>query len=216
MNFQLSDNVESVLCLGAHADDIEIGCGATLASLVDARPNLHVDWVVLSGDSTRREEAEQSAHCYLEKLESSNVEVHAFRDSYFPGQYVEIKEFLHSLAKRTQPDLIFTHRIEDRHQDHRTIGELTWNVFRGPTILEYEIPKFEGDLLGANVIVPCSEEDCQRKVSRLMEHFDSQKQRSWFDVDVFRGHMRLRGIEGACDLQFAEAFWLRKATFSLT
>ncbi len=212
MTLHLGEQVRSILCLGAHADDIEIGCGATLAALIAARPYLHIQWVVLSADSVRAEEAKRSAGVYLGGLSSSSFEVQAFRDSYFPSQYGEIKDYMHGLQRQHMPDLIFTHRQEDQHQDHRLVSELTRSVFRGPLVLEYEIPKFDGDLAGMNLLVPCTVEGGDQKIDRLKRCFPSQAERYWFEDEVFRGHLRMRGIECGPATKYAEAFFLRKST----
>ena len=199
-------SLQRVLCLGAHADDIEIGCGGTLLSLIAASPQVEITWVILSGDQRRAEEACRS--CDLFCREAARVELvqQAFSDSFFPAEGRKLKDFFHSLAARVSPDLIFTHRRHDRHQDHSTVAELTWNAFRGPTILEYEIPKWEGDLGQPNLYVPLSQEVVERKAAALMECFSSQAARPWFDRETFLGLARLRGVESNSPTRYAEAF----------
>lgn len=215
MTLQLNESLRSVLCIGAHADDIEIGCGATLAALLAAKPDLIIHWSVFSADQQRAEEARRSAELYLSETKSHHIDIQMFRDSFFPSQYAPIKEHMHSIANVMNPDLIFTHRLEDRHQDHRLLSELTHSVFRGPLILEYEIPKFDGDLLPINLVAPCSREDCEQKIKRLFDCFESQTKRTWFDEEVFQSQMRMRGIEGGSGTTYAEAFYLRKTILEI-
>lgn len=205
------DNLNRILCLGCHPDDIEIGCGGTLAQLIAACPSLHVDWIVLSGNQQRRAEAQRSAARWLAGAASQRVEVFEFRDSYFPAQYAELKTAMHELAAGVQPDLIFTHRIEDRHQDHRLVAELTWNAFRDRWIFEYEIPKYEGDLGHPNMFVPIESEVCRWKIDQLMEQFASQAEKPWFNAPMFEAQMRMRAIECGGGCEFAEAFHVRKS-----
>ncbi len=204
------DHPKTVLCLGAHSDDIEIGCGGTLLKLIAENPGLRVVWVVFSGEQTRVEEATSSANDFLEGCCEREVIVKGFRDSYFPYQGEAIKDFFHALSKEVQPDLVFTHRKEDAHQDHRTLADFTWCTFRNHMILEYEIPKFEGDLGKPNVFVPLTTEQCQTKVDLLMQHFASQRSKNWFTRETFDAMHRLRGLE--CVSDYAEAFTVRKLT----
>lgn len=214
MNTMHFRKLERVLCIGAHADDIEIGCGGTLASLLVAQSQIRVDWIVFSGQPARAEEAARSAHGWLESCQDKHVQLESFRDGYFPADYASIKQVMQSLAGTTAPDLIFTHRLEDRHQDHRVLAELTWNAFRDHSILEYEIPKYEGDLGQNNLYVPLEPAMCELKISRLQEFFPSQNSKHWFDAELFRGHMRLRGIEAGQGERYAEAFYVRKCQLS--
>ncbi len=202
--------VKNVLCLGAHADDIEIGCGATLLKLLSGRDDVNVHWVVLSANEQRQAEAQACAEAFLANANNRTITVANFDDSYFPSQHREIKALFHQLRQDFDPDLIFTHRLEDRHQDHRTVAELTWNAFRNHLVLEYEIPKYEGDLGQPNVYVPADEAICQKKVNSIIESFPSQHCRSWFTPDTFLSLMRIRGIECGPDVQYAEAFHSRK------
>ncbi len=199
-----------VLVLGAHADDIEIGCGGTLLRLVSEHPNLTVDWVVLSGDGERATEAAESAAAFLDGAGAARIAVERFRDGFFPYVGAEVKQFLEGLKSRVSPDLILTHRLEDRHQDHRLVAELTWNTFRDHLILEYEIPKYEGDLGQPNLFVPLERQHCERKVELLLKHFPSQSGRDWFADQTFWAMLRLRGLESRAPSTFAEAFHARK------
>src|SRR6185436_11024311 len=187
--------LKSVLCLGAHADDIEIGCGGTIMKLLREHSNLNVTWVVFSARSRRKREAEQSARAFLNGNSRPTILVKDFKDSFFPSQSAAIKRFFERLKKDIQPDLVLTHFLEDRHQDHRLLAELTWNTFRNHLILEYEIPKYEGDLQQPNIYVPLSKEAAALKVALIVKHFPSQVGRSWFRAETFESLMRLRGIE---------------------
>ncbi|XAL99617.1 PIG-L family deacetylase [Phycisphaeraceae bacterium D3-23] len=203
-------NLHTVLCIGAHADDIEIGCGGTLLKLIEQHPGLSVDWVVFSANEHRADEARQSAKAFLNGAGKHSVTLHTFRDSFFPYQAEAIKETFHALAATLSPDLIFTHRPDDAHQDHRVLSELTWCAFRDHTILEYEIPKYEGDLGQPNLLVSLSPEQAQRKVEHLMSAFPSQCDKPWYTEDTFRALLRLRGLECHAPSRFAEGFYARK------
>lgn len=195
-----------VLCLGAHSDDLEIGCAGTVLRLQSER-NITVRWVVFGCSGARSAEARESALTLLGAPANPQIDVHEFRDGYFPYVAADIKDAFESLKAET-PDLILTHTSQDRHQDHRLINELTWNTFRGQLILEYEIPKYDGDLGTPNLFVPLNESIVQKKVEHLMNAFPTQRTRHWFDEETFRGLMRLRGVE--CGSRFAEAFYVRK------
>jgi LmbE family N-acetylglucosaminyl deacetylase len=199
-----------VLAVGAHADDIEIGCGGTLLRLVAEHPGLVVHWVVLSGEGQRAGEAADSAAAFLRGAAPSGIEVERFPDSYFPYVGGEVKRFFQGLKSRVQPDLILAPRLEDRHQDHRLVAELTWNAFRDHVILEYEIPKYEGDLGQPNVFVPLERAQAERKVELLLKHFPSQADRGWFSEETFWAILRLRGVESNAPSGLAEAFHARK------
>jgi LmbE family N-acetylglucosaminyl deacetylase len=200
----------SLLCLGAHSDDIEIGCGGTLLRLLAERPGSSVDWVVFSASPDREKEARASAADFLASAGRSNVIVKSFRESYFPYVATEIKDFFEQIKQSTRPDVVLAHHRHDFHQDHRTIAELTWNTFRAHAILEFEIPKYEGDLGTPNLFVPLSRAVADRKVELLMKHFPSQAHRTWFRPDTFHGLMSVRGIECAAPESRAEAFHARK------
>jgi LmbE family N-acetylglucosaminyl deacetylase len=203
-------DLHHVLCLGAHADDLEIGCGGTLLRLLDDNPGLEVSWVVLSGSPERSAEAAESAAALLAKAARASIRLADFRETYFPYLGSEIKTYVAALGTEIQPDLIFTHSREDLHQDHRVTSELTWNTFRDHLILEYEVPKWDGDLGRPNVFVPLESAVCLRKVEHLLRVFPSQRDKDWFDAEVFRGLMRLRGMEARSPSGYAEAFFCRK------
>ena len=196
-----------VLCLGAHSDDIEIGCGATVLKLSEAMP-VEFSWVVFSSGEVRGKEAKKSAELFLEKAISKEVIVKDFRNGFFPYIAVEIKEYFESLKSTIHPDLIFTHCNKDLHQDHRLISELTWNTFRNHWILEFEIPKYDGDFGTPNIFFEIDEQIARRKANYIIESFPSQKSKHWFTADTFLSLLRLRGVESASP--FAEAFYCRK------
>jgi len=200
----------SVLCLGAHSDDIEIGCGGTILRLLKAYSNCTITWVVFCADAARRREALSSAKRFLRGAKVSTIITKAFKGSFFPYRGEEIKTFFEQLKTRVEPDLIFSHYREDLHQDHRLISEFTWNTFRSHLILEYEIPKYDGDLGQPNVYVPLSREVCDAKIQYLMEEFSTQRSRQWFTEDTFYSLLRLRGIEAPGATRYAEAFYGRK------
>jgi LmbE family N-acetylglucosaminyl deacetylase len=198
----------TVLCLGAHCDDIEIGCGGTLIELRERHPELRFVWVVFSSDAVRACETRAAAAALLGN--AVTVDTHCFRGSYFPYFGAEIKDAFESLRSRVTPDLVMTHYLTDRHQDHRVISELTWNTFRNHAVLEYEIPKYEGDLAHPGVYCSLSPATVDRKVETLMKCFPSQLSHHWFDAELFRGHVRLRGVECNSPSRYAEAFHGRK------
>jgi LmbE family N-acetylglucosaminyl deacetylase len=197
-----------VLALGAHPDDIEIGCAATLMRLLDDAGVAAVRWVVLTGTANRADEARASAAA-LAGDTPLEVTVEAFADGFLPWKGDEVKTYLEGL-KAFAPDLVFTHRLEDAHQDHRLVAELTWQTFREAMIYEYEITKYEGDLGHPNLYVSVSESLAQRKVEHLQRHFPSQHGRQWFSADTFRALLRLRGIEANSPTGLAEGFTCRK------
>lgn len=201
-----------ILCLGAHADDIEIGCGGTILRLVAAYPEIDVRWVVFSGDERRANEARCAASLFLANALHVDVTARSFRDGFFPYQGAEIKAFFEELKAEPgrAPDVIFTHSREDLHQDHRVIAELTWNTFRDHLILEYEIPKYDGGLASPNFFVPIDDETRSRKIEYLMRAFGSQRDKRWFTEDTFSGLMRLRGVECASPVGGAEGFVAKK------
>jgi LmbE family N-acetylglucosaminyl deacetylase len=208
----LARPIERVLAIGCHADDIEIGCGGTLIALSRARPGLALTWVVLAAPGDRAAEARASARAFLADAGGSDVRVHEFRDGFLPYVGGEVKEVFEEL-KDVRPDLVFTHTRRDLHQDHRLACELTWNTFRNHLILEYEIPKYDGDLGAPNVFVPLEESLVEEKLRILRDHYASQHSKHWFDDELFRGLMRLRGMESAS--RYAEAFTCRKLTFQV-
>jgi LmbE family N-acetylglucosaminyl deacetylase len=198
-----------ILCLGAHSDDIEIGCGGTLLKLTQAwHGNLRVDWIVFSATDEREREAARSAARFLKGVKSKSVVIERFETSYLPYSGSQVKKYMQQLSRRVKPDLVFTHYRHDLHQDHRLISELTWNAFRDHLILEYEIPKYDGDLGAPNVFVPLTHAQCQQKIRLLLDCFTSQREKNWFDAETFSGLMRLRGVES--QTRYAEAFYARK------
>ena len=201
------DQVKRILCLGAHSDDIEIGCGGTLLKLIRDHKNLEILWVVFSAGGARTREARQSASEFLAGAAKKRIVVKTFKGSFFPYQGERIKDYFESL-KSFQPDLVFTHYRDDRHQDHRVLSDLAWNTFRDHAVLEYEIPKYDGDLGVPNVFVQLDEELCRRKIASLLNHFQTQANKHWFADQTFRALMRLRGME--CATEYAEAFYGRK------
>lgn len=205
-----SGSVTRILCLGAHCDDIEIGCGGSLLKLLEARPGVRVDWVVFSSDDRRESEAHAGAQAFLENAGEANVDVRTFRQRFFPYVAAEIKELFDDLGASTQPDLVFTHFGGDLHQDHRLLSELTYNTFRDHLILEYEIPKWDGDLGRPTVYVQLDATQVERKVQTIWDVFESQHGKHWFTKETFLGLMRLRGIECKAPSGYAEAFHCRK------
>ena len=199
-----------ILLLGAHCDDIEIGVGGTLLRLIAEQPALAVRWVVLSSSAIRAAEAARSAAAFLAGAPAADVAIESFRESFFPWVGGEIKEYFERLKTTFEPDVVFTHTRDDRHQDHRVVADLTWNTFREHLILEYEIPKYDGDLGAPNLFVPLAEGLARRKVELLLENFPSQQRRHWFDEATFLGLMRIRGMESGGGERFAEAFHCRK------
>ena len=199
----------TVLCVGAHSDDIEIGCGATLLQLSRCVPKPKFCWVVLSAKGARKVEALRGAKLFTTGCESE-ILLNQFRDGYFPYQGSKVKDFFEGLKPRVNPDIIFTHWHEDAHQDHRLVSELTWNTFRNHLILEYEIPKFDGDIGRPNVFMELEDWALQKKVGNLSTIFRSQRTKQWFSNETFLGLMRLRGMESNAPSGYAEAFYARK------
>jgi LmbE family N-acetylglucosaminyl deacetylase len=199
-----------VLFLGAHCDDIEIGCGGTALRLLEANPDLEVTWVVLSSTETRAREAHDSARALLGPTTLASIRIESFRERYFPFVGEQIKEYFDALGRKTAPDLVFTHRGADMHQDHRLLCELAWHTFRESLILEYEIPKFEGDLGQPNFFVHLDTLLCEQKVAHIAKHFGSQRDKHWFTDETFWSLMRIRGVESKAPSGYAEAFHCRK------
>jgi len=202
--------VGNVLCLGAHADDIEIGFGGLLLKLARDNPHVNVRWVVFSGRGKREQEARRSARIFLQGIAQRRVVVEDFEDGFFPGDWARIKRRFERLKAAFEPDLVLTHCREDRHQDHRVVSDLTWNTFRRHLILEYEIPKYDGDLGSPNVFVRLDEKTCRTKAEVVCRSFKSQSEKHWFTPDLFMGLMRLRGMECASPTHYAEAYYCRK------
>jgi LmbE family N-acetylglucosaminyl deacetylase len=201
-----------VLCLGCHSDDIEIGCGGTILKLARQYPQCRFDWVVFTGNGARREEALRAAGLFAGSALARPPILKDFRDGFLPFSGAAVKDVFEGLKGDLSPDLIFTHNRRDAHQDHRLIAELTWNTFRDHFILEYEIPKYDGDLGQPSVFVPLETDVYQTKVRYVMEAFQSQRQKHWFREETFLGLMRLRGMECNAPSGYAEAFYCRKLT----
>ena len=199
-----------ILCLGAHSDDIEIGCGGTILRWIGEYPNLALTWIVFSGSEPRALEARASAEAFLRQVNEKQIVVKNFREGYFPYIGADVKDYFEQLKREVAPDLIFTHYRHDLHQDHRLISELTWNTFRDHLTLEYEVPKYDGDLGTPNCFVHLDETICRKKAQHILTHFRSQRERHWFTEDTFLSLLRLRGIESAAPGKYAEAFYARK------
>jgi LmbE family N-acetylglucosaminyl deacetylase len=208
------ERIDRLLCLGAHGDDIEIGCGGTVLHLTGSHPDMEVCWVVFSASPTRKKEAARSADRFLEKASKSRVIFHDFRDGYLPYPGDPVKDRFEDLKKEFHPDLILTPSRRDRHQDHRFVAELTWNTYRDHLILEYEIPKWDGDMGAPNLYVPLSEEICRQKIDLILDSFPSQKGRDWFTDDLFLSILRIRGMECRSPSRYAEAFYASKLNLS--
>ena len=202
----LASRLTAVLCIGAHADDIEIGCAGTLLQLTRANPAMQVDWIVLSASGERADEARAAAAKVLGRAGDASVRIEAFTERYFPAIYGDLKRYFDDLGAQLRPDLVFTPRRADEHQDHRVTAELAWQTFRGQPILEYEIVKYEGDLGQPNVFVALPDEVVDEKLTLLREAFGSQRNRYWFSDETFRGIMRTRGVECRAPSGYAEAF----------
>ena len=205
-----NDSSYKVLCLGAHSDDIEIGCGGTVLRLIETYPDIEFTWVVFSADQERAKEASESAGLFLRNVKRKSIVMKQFRDGFFPYIGLEIKEYFEQLKRECSPDIIFSHTRNDLHQDHRLVSQLTWNTFRDHLILEYEIPKYDGDLEVPNFFVHLNETTCRGKVSYILDSFKSQGKRQWFSEETFMSILRLRGIESNAPNKFAEAFHCRK------
>lgn len=203
-----------ILCLGAHCDDIEIGCGGTLLRLLEERPDASVHWVVFSSTPERKKEALGGAELFLAGVREKHVTIHDFRDSCFPYVSLDIKDAFERLKREVAPDVIFTHFRQDLHQDHAFISQLTWNTFRNHLILEFEIPKYDGDFGTPNFFVPLEGRHCERKIRFILDTFVSQVGHQWFSADVFMSALRLRGVESNAPERCAEAFYCRKVVFS--
>ncbi len=204
-----TDGPPILLLLGAHSDDIEIGCGGTVLTLLERHPGARVHWVVFSACGERADEARAAAKRFLAAAGAAEVMLHTFRDGFFPAEYTAIKEVFEGL-KALRPDLVLTHRRSDHHQDHRTLAELTWNTFRSHLVLEYEVPKYDPDLGNPNLFVPLTREAAEAKVAALMACFGTQRSRAWFTPDTFLGLMRLRGVQCASPTGLAEGFFAHK------
>jgi LmbE family N-acetylglucosaminyl deacetylase len=207
---QKKESGYKILCLGAHCDDIEIGCGGTILKLIKDHPGIAFYWVIFSANQRRAREAYESADVFLEHAGAKNIIVENFRDGFFPYVGLEIKEFFEQLKQQFSPDLVFTHYRNDLHQDHRLISDLTWNTFRDHLILEYEVPKYDGDLGSPNFFVHMDEATCCRKTKYIIDSFKTQVKNQWFSEETFMSILRLRGIESNAPDKYAEAFYCRK------
>ena len=207
------DSIFRILCLGAHSDDIEIGCGGTILRLLEENPAAEVYWVVLGATGHRKAEAVESAHLFLAGARRKEIVIKEFRDGYFPYIGTEIKEFFEELKQKYFPDLILTHYREDLHQDHRLVSDLTWNTFRNHLILEYEIVKYDGDLGAPNFFVRLTEPIARKKIQTIVGCFKSQQDKSWFTEDAFASILRLRGLESNAADKHAEGFYCRKIVY---
>jgi LmbE family N-acetylglucosaminyl deacetylase len=207
---QLDRRRLNILCIGSHADDIEIGCGGTILKLLQTHPGSRVVWVVMTARGKRKKEAVKSAAAFLLGAGSTKIFIKAFSESYLPYEGKEVKKYFNSLSDVIDPDLIFTHYRHDLHQDHRILCELTWNTYRRHQILEYEIPKYDGDLGQPNLFVPLQDKIAEHKVKLLIQGFATQRSKRWFTEDTFYGLLRIRGIESPAATKYAEAFYARK------
>jgi LmbE family N-acetylglucosaminyl deacetylase len=213
MKLQLSganDRALNILCLGSHSDDIEIGCGGTILRLLNEYPGCVFHWVVFSAIGVRKDEAQCAAESFVGSKHLERIVLKEFRDGFMPFAGSEVKDVFEDLKTTVAPDLIFTHRRNDAHQDHRLISELTWNTFRDHFILEYEVPKYDGDLGQPTVFVPLEADIYQKKVRNLMDAFQSQRSKRWFEESTFLSLMRLRGMECNAPTGYAEAFYCHK------
>ena len=204
-----------LLCLGAHCDDIEIGCGGTILKLATPERKIEVHWVVFSSDEKRKQEALQSVEAFLCDVTIKKVTILGLRDGFFPYIGADLKERFEQLKVEFSPDLILTHYRHDLHQDHRLVSELTWNTFRNHLILEYEIPKYDGDFGSPNVLVPLDESTCRRKIDAILDAYQSQSGKHWFSRDLFSSILRLRGMEANACSGYAEGFYCRKAVLGM-
>ena len=204
--------MSTILCLGAHSDDIEIGCGGSMLRLLQENQNTKVVWIVFSANAERRKEAEYSANLFLSRTKEREVRVENFRESFFPYIGADIKDYFEKLKQQISPDLIFTPFRGDYHQDHRLISELTWNTFRHHLILEYEIVNYDGDLGRPNFYINLGKRICEEKIDIILKAFKTQETRKWFSSDAFMAIMRLRGVETNSSQKYAEAFYGRKIT----
>src|SRR5262245_7354605 len=204
-----------LLCLGAHCDDIEIGCGGTILKLAAVGQRLEVHWVVFSSDERRKQEALKSVEAFLCDVTTKKVIVLGLRDGFFPYIGADLKERFEQLKAEFSPDLILTHYRNDLHQDHRLVSELTWNTFRNHLILEYEVPKYDGDFGSPNVFVSLDESICRQKIDTILDAFQSQTGKHWFSRDLFSAILRLRGMEANACSGYAEGFYCRKAVLGM-
>jgi LmbE family N-acetylglucosaminyl deacetylase len=199
-----------VLCLGAHCDDIEIGCGGTIMNLIDGYQNIEFYLVVFCSTQEREEESYKSFEIFLKKVRKKSINIFNFKDGFLPYQTDKVKDVFEKMKKTFVPDLVLTHYRDDRHQDHRTVSDLTWNTYRDHLILEYEIPKYDGDFGTPNFFVELSEATCRQKIDNILHAYTSQQDKHWFTEDIFLATARLRGMEACAKSKYAEAFYCRK------
>jgi LmbE family N-acetylglucosaminyl deacetylase len=205
-----TNNALQILALGCHSDDIEIGCGGAILRLGVEHPDCVFHWVVFSAIGVRAAEARHAAAQFVDPPRLKGPVLKTFPDGFMPFVGADIKPVFEELKRAVSPDLIFTHNRRDAHQDHRLISELTWNTFRNHLILEYEIPKYDGDMGQPSVFLPISLEMCEKKVRLIMDTFQSQCDKRWFQRETFLSLMRLRGMECNSPSGYAEAFYGRK------
>jgi LmbE family N-acetylglucosaminyl deacetylase len=210
-----TDRPPTILFLGAHCDDIEIGCGGTILRLRESMPEAEIRWLILSSNEVRRREAMASADRFLGERSRDLIRIEAFRDGYLPYSGAQVKDVFEDVNCEVSPDLIFTHYRHDRHQDHRLVSELTWNTWRNHMILEYEIPKYDGDLGQPNVFVAVSADQVKRKIEIVLKAFSTQASKPWFDADTLSAILRLRGVESNAPERYAEAFYAPKLLLEL-
>lgn len=214
LNFEYEqDKGLTLLFVGAHCDDIEIGCGGTILRLIEEHKIHRVKWVVFASSPARKKEALASANIFLAGVEDKDVVVYDYRDAFLNQFWSDIKEKFEDIKTSIQPDVIFTHHQDDKHQDHRLISELTWNTFRDHFIMEYEIPKYDGDLAQPNFYFQLSDAVAKRKAKLIVDSFKSQANRHWFEEEVFLSLMRIRGLESAGNGKYSEAFYVNKAVY---
>jgi len=210
LRFNWPNESPKILCLGAHSDDIEIGCGGTILNICSQNLKSEIHWIVFSASKERKKEAISSANNFLVSIEKKNIIVHDFKENYFPYNASTIKESFDDLGRNFNPDLIFTHHRSDLHQDHKLIYDLTLNTFRNHLVLEYEIPKYDGDLGSPYIFSSLEEKILDTKIKYINENFQTQKNKPWFSDETFRALPRLRGIESRSPSGYAEAFHCRK------
>jgi len=210
LKIKLEKSKYKILCLGAHADDIEIGCGGTILKLIENNSDIIINWVIFCANRVRKKEALKSANLFLNNSKENSIIIENYRDGFFPYIGAKIKENFERLKQQISPDLIFTHYQKDLHQDHRLISELTWNTFRDNLILEYEIPKYDGDLGRPNLFVDLTISQCNKKIKYLTKSYQSQSTKHWFSDDTFLSILRIRGIQSNATSKYAEAFYCRK------
>lgn len=203
----------NILCLGAHCDDIEIGCGGTLLKMIEDYDKIRIFWMVFSSNETRKKEAVSSADQFLDKVQNKDVKILDFKDGFLPSVWSDVKQRFENFKNEFSPDIIFTHYRDDLHQDHRTINELTWNTFRNHLIFEYEIPKYDGDLGNPNFFVPLDADHVKQKKEIILNCFKSQLNKQWLDDTLLTSLLRIRGVECASESKYAEAFYSRKMVF---